>query len=142
MQGEFKFEPRDWPDPKAMVDELKSMGIETVVSVWPTVDERSENYGEMNDRGYLVTPDRGLSYHMSWMGNTVFYDATNPGAQKFVWEKCKENYYKNGIRCFWLDEAEPEYGPYDLIITAIMRDRHCSAATFIRLAMRKDFMTD
>ena len=24
MQGEFKFEPRDWPDPKAMVDELKS----------------------------------------------------------------------------------------------------------------------
>lgn len=113
MQGEFKFEPRDWPDPKAMVDELKSMGIETVVSVWPTVDERSENYGEMNDRGYLVTPDRGLSYHMSWMGNTVFYDVTNPGAQKFVWEKCKENYYKNGIRCFWLDEAEPEYGPYD-----------------------------
>ena len=94
MQGEFKFEPRDWPDPKAMVDELKSMGIETVVSVWPTVDERSENYGEMNDRGYLVTPDRGLSYHMSWMGNTVFYDATNPCAQKFVWEKCKENYYK------------------------------------------------
>ena len=113
MQGEFKFEPRDWPDPKAMVDELKNMGIETVVSVWPTVDERSENYGEMNDCGYLVTPDRGLSYHMSWMGNTVFYDATNPGAQKFVWEKCKENYYKNGIRCFWLDEAEPEYGPYD-----------------------------
>ena len=49
-----------------------------------------ENYGEMNDRGYLVTPDRGLSYHMSWMGNTVFYDATNPGAQKFVWEKCKK----------------------------------------------------
>lgn len=42
MQGEFKFGPRDWPDPKAMVDELKSMGIETVVSVWPTVDERSE----------------------------------------------------------------------------------------------------
>lgn len=47
------------------------------------------------------------------MGNTVFYDATHPGAQKFVWEKCKENYYKKGIRCFWLDEAEPEYGPYD-----------------------------
>ena len=33
--------------------------------------------------------------------------------QRFVWEKCKENYYKKGIRIFWLDEAEPEYGPYD-----------------------------
>ncbi len=112
-QGDFKFESRDWPDPEAMVKELKELGIETVVSVWPTIDERSENYGEMADKGYLVNPDRGLNYHMSWMGNTVFYDTTHPGAREFVWEKCKENYYKKGIRCFWLDEAEPEYGPYD-----------------------------
>lgn len=113
MQGEFKFEPRDWPDPEQMVKELKELGIETVVSVWPTIDERSENFGKMNDLGYLVTADRGNSNHMTWMGNTVFYDATHPGAQKFVWERCRENYYKKGIRCFWLDEAEPEYGPYD-----------------------------
>jgi len=32
-QGDFKFEPRDWPDPDAMVKELKELGIETVVSV-------------------------------------------------------------------------------------------------------------
>lgn len=113
MQGDFKFEPLDWPDPEAMVRELKELGIETVVSVWPTVDERSENFGIMSDMGYLVNADRGNQNHMTWMGNTVFYDATHPEAQKFVWERCKENYYKYGIRCFWLDEAEPEYGPYD-----------------------------
>lgn len=112
-QGDFKFEPRDWPDPQAMVDELKELGIETVVSVWPTIDERSENFGKMAANGWLVSADRGNSNHMTWMGNTVFYDATHPGAQKFVWERCKENYYKYGIKCFWLDEAEPEYGPYD-----------------------------
>lgn len=112
-QGDFRFEPRDWPNPEEMVRELKEMGIETVVSVWPTIDEKSVNFGEMNDRGYLVKADRGNSNHMTWMGNTIFYDATHPGAQKFVWEKCKENYYEKGIRCFWLDEAEPEYGPYD-----------------------------
>ena len=112
-QGDFKFEPRDWPDPDAMVKELKELGIETVVSVWPTIDEKSENFGEMADKGYLVSTDRGNGLHMTWMGNTIFYDATHPGAQKFVWEKCKENYYKKGIRTFWLDEAEPEYGPYD-----------------------------
>ncbi len=115
-QGDFKFEPRDWPDPQAMVDELKSMGIETVVSVWPTIDEKSENFGEMAGNGYLVRADRGNGIHMTWMGNTTFYDATNPGAQKFVWDRCRENYYKYGIRCFWLDEAEPEYGPYDFDI--------------------------
>lgn len=113
MQGDFKFEPLDWHDPEAMVRELKELGIETVVSVWPTVDERSENFGKMNEMGYLVNADRGNQNHMTWMGNTVFYDATHPGAQQFVWERCKENYYRYGIRCFWLDEAEPEYGPYD-----------------------------
>ena len=111
-QGEFKFEPRDWPDPEAMVKELKELGIETVVSVWPTIDERSENYGEMADRGYLVRTDRGNDWS-TWMGNTVYFDATHPGAQKFVWEKCKKNYYDLGIRIFWLDEAEPEYDCYE-----------------------------
>lgn len=113
LQGDFRFEPRDWPDPERMVRELKELGIETVVSVWPTIDERSENFGPMSEKGYLVTADRGSQNHMTWMGNTVFYDATHPGAQKFVWEKCRENYYSKGIRCFWLDEAEPEYGSYD-----------------------------
>lgn len=113
MQGEFKFEPRDWPDPDAMVKELKELGIETVVSVWPTIDERCENYREMAEKGYLVRNDRGNACHMTWMGNTTFYDTTHPGAREFVWNKCRENYYKKGIRIFWLDEAEPEYGTYE-----------------------------
>lgn len=113
IQGDFKFEPRDWPDPEGMIRELKELGIETVVSIWPTIDERSENFGKMSYSGYLVSADRGNGIHMTWMGNTVFYDATNPGAREYVWEKCRENYYKYGIKCFWLDEAEPEYGPYD-----------------------------
>lgn len=115
-QGDFKFEPRDWPDPEAMVRELKELGIETVVSVWPTIDERSENYGAMAENGLLVQADRANNLHMTWMGNATFYDATNPDAQRFVWNRCKENYYDLGIRCFWLDEAEPEYGPYDFDI--------------------------
>ncbi len=115
-QGDFRFEKRDWPNPAAMVKELKDMGVETVVSVWPTIDEKSENFGPMAEKGYLVTADRANAIHMTWMGNTTFYDATNPGAQKYVWDRCKENYYDLGIRCFWLDEAEPEYGPYDFDI--------------------------
>lgn len=107
LQGDFKFEPRDWPDPEAMVKELRDMGIEAAVSVWPTIDERSENWGPMAENGYLMATDR-CSERNTWMGPTVYYDATHPGAQQFVWERCRENYYNKGIRCFWLDEAEPE----------------------------------
>ncbi len=112
-QGEFRFDPHEWPDPDAMIRELREMDIEPVVSVWPTIDEKADTYPEMAENGYLIQFDRGLGVNMTWMGNTTFFDATHPGAREFVWEQCKENYYKKGIRCFWLDEAEPEYGPYD-----------------------------
>ena len=111
-QGDYRFEPLDWPDPEAMVKELKEMGIETVVSVWPTVDEKSENFGEMAEKGYLIRTDRGTDIS-TWMGDVLIFDATNPGAQRFVWEKCKAHYYDIGIRCFWLDEAEPEFACYE-----------------------------
>lgn len=112
-QGDFKFEPRDFPDPDAMIKELKSMGTEVMVSVWPTVDSMSENYKEMSDNGYLISTDRGMNIQMNWMGETVFFDATHPGAREFVWDICKKNYYDKGVKLFWLDEAEPEFGPYD-----------------------------
>lgn len=112
-QGTWCFDPKDWPDPKAMVAELKSLGIETMVSVWPTVDSRTENYKEMKSKGYLVNTDRGVSVNLDFMGNTTFYDATHPEARRFVWEKVKQNYYDLGIKLFWLDEAEPEYRAYD-----------------------------
>ena len=44
---------------------------------------------------------------MTFGGDSVFFDATNPEARKYVWEKCKKNYYDYGVRLFWLDEAEP-----------------------------------
>ena len=37
----------------------------------------------------------------------------NPAARRYVWDKCRQNYYDKGIRVFWLDEAEPEYLGYD-----------------------------
>ena len=112
-QGEWKFDPTYWPDPDAMVKELKELGIELMVSVWPTVDRESENYPEMREKGYLIRCDRGVQTGLQFMGDTIHYDATNPDARRYVWEKAKKNYYDKGIHIFWLDEAEPEYSAYD-----------------------------
>lgn len=111
--GDFRFDEEFFPDPKAMTDELKSMGIELMVSVWPQIDLTSENYEEMRQKNLLVKPEMGVNICMRFGGESVFFDATNPEARKYVWEKCKKNYYDNGIHAFWLDEAEPEYGVYD-----------------------------
>jgi alpha-D-xyloside xylohydrolase len=112
-QGEWKFDPRRWPDPRAMTDELASMGMRLMVSVWPTVDTRSENYLTMRDKNYLVRAERGTSLFKIAHGACTFYDATHPKAREFVWSKVKKNYYDHGIKMFWLDESEPSYTPYD-----------------------------
>jgi len=116
IQGDYKFDTTDWPDIEGMLAELRSLGVELMVSIWPTIDSRSENRSEMEEKGYLIGVDRGLRINMNWMGETVFFDPTNPRARDFLWQKAKTNYFDQGIRTFWLDEAEPEFGIYDFDI--------------------------
>ena len=111
--GDYRFDPEFFPDPAAMVKELKEMGIELMVSVWPQISLNSENYAEMDQQGLLVRAEYGEQVGMRFVEDSMFYDATNPRAREYVWRKCKQNYYDYGIRIFWLDEAEPEYGTYD-----------------------------
>ncbi len=112
-QGEWKFDPTYWPDPDGMIRELKEMGIELMVSIWPTVERDSENYQEMREKGYLIRTERGVRVGLDFMSPTIHYDATNPQAREYLWGKAKQNYFDKGIRIFWLDEAEPEYSVYD-----------------------------
>lgn len=112
-QGDWSFDPKYWPDPKGMVEELNKMGTRCMVSIWPTVDRNSVNFNEMREQGLLVRTEKGSSQTFDFLGDTRIYDATNPEAREFIWNKVKENYYKYGIDLFWLDEAEPEYIAYD-----------------------------
>ena len=119
-QGEWKFDPAEWPDPQAMVDELRALGVELMVSVWPSVNPDSENHYEMDRRGLLIGNERSLPLNMPfWDKGTKgqvfvrFYDPTNPEARRYVWEKVSQGYGRYGIRAFWLDACEPEMLPED-----------------------------
>ena len=113
LEGEWRFDPEYWPDPDGMIKELKEMGVELMVSVWPTVDHKSQNYREMRERGLLINVERGYPVGLHCVADTLHFDATNPEARDYVWGKIKQNYYDKGIKVFWLDEAEPEYSFYD-----------------------------
>ncbi len=112
-QGDWGFDPEYWPDPQAMVDELREMGVRCMVSIWPTVDRKSVHFHEMFEKGLLIRTERGSIQCFDFYGDTVIYDALNPEARDYIWNRVKENYYKYGIDLFWLDEAEPEYSAYD-----------------------------
>lgn len=132
-QGDWSFDPEFWPDPgecdvfctigisglcgiDAMVKELKEMKVELMVSIWPTVSTQSPNYPHMHEHGLLIRNDRGYRKVMENEADVSHFDSTNPESRSFVWSQAKKNYYEKGIKVFWLDEAEPEYSPYDFDI--------------------------
>ena len=117
-QGEWKFDPHDWPDPAGLVSELRAMGIETMVSVWPTVSASSENYAAMLEAGHLLTTERGVPVVIPFPdkdpfgpGFFTYYDAFNEAARDRHWEIVKRNYVDLGFDHFWLDACEPEMRP-------------------------------
>ncbi len=116
-QGDFKFDPALWPDPKAMVEELEEMGIRLMVSIWPTTNPKSENYAYMDDRNMILRTENGTYGMQDFYGQQDYIDTLNPAARDYMWSLARRNYYSCGIKCFWLDEAEPGLIPnhYDNI---------------------------
>ncbi len=110
--GDWAFDPGCWPDPSAMVKELKSMGMECMVSIWPTVDYACDNFGYMRDHGLVIRNERGMSLQNGAKLET-FYDATHPDARTYLWEQVRKGYVEHGIKLFWLDTMEPELIPLE-----------------------------
>jgi alpha-D-xyloside xylohydrolase len=117
--GDWRFEPSEWPDPQAMVDELSALGVRLMVSVWPSVSVMSSNYQPMLNAGHFIANERGApGHHSDWPDRhastrlpVAFYDASNADAREYVWDQLYANYYAYGIKLFWLDACEPELRP-------------------------------
>ncbi|MER7273937.1 TIM-barrel domain-containing protein [Dactylosporangium sp. NPDC000244] len=114
FHGDWRFDPQRWPDPAGMVAHLRELGVEVVVSIWPTVSERSSNYAEMQRQGMLLHSDElSIASRFVDVGHTGpaflhYYDPSNPQARAYVWDQIRAGYYDLGIRGFWLDACEPE----------------------------------
>jgi alpha-D-xyloside xylohydrolase len=72
----------------------------------------------MERRGLLIGTEFGPVAHADWPDKGIdatvqvaFYDATNPTAREFVWEKVRDSYLSIGIEVFWADACEPELKP-------------------------------
>jgi alpha-D-xyloside xylohydrolase len=114
-QGELDLDPKRWPDPAAMNDQLHSMGFRTLLSVWPHFAPGTRYYDMLLDKGWLIhradgTPDSGQ--FASSIGPNI--DTTNPAAAKWFWEAIRDRYIKpDHFDYIWLDETEPDIDPAD-----------------------------
>ncbi|WP_446742389.1 glycoside hydrolase family 31 protein [Silvibacterium acidisoli] len=114
-QGEMDLDPKRWPDPAAMNDQLHQMGISTLLSVWPHFAPGTRYYDMLKEKGYLINHADG-SPDMGGNPNTVGpnIDTTNPEASRFWWESIRDRYIKPfHFDYLWLDETEPDINPYN-----------------------------
>jgi alpha-glucosidase/alpha-D-xyloside xylohydrolase len=113
-QGEMDLDPKRWPDPAGMNRELHSMGVNTLLSVWPHFAPGTQFYDMLLNKGWLIhtpdgTPDSG-TYNKITIGPNI--DTTNPEAATWWWEKIRDRYVKPyGFDYIWLDETEPDVDP-------------------------------
>lgn len=112
-QGELDLDPKRWPDPAGMNRQLHSMGVKTLLSVWPHFAADTQFYDMLKQKGWLIhtadgTPDPGN--FSKEIGPNI--DTTNPDAARWWWESIRDRYIKPyGFDYLWLDETEPDNDP-------------------------------
>ena len=110
--GSHQFEAARYPDPQAMLDSVHAMGGRFMISVWPKFYCNTDNYKEIDAKGWMYHQAVKDDIH-DWVGPGYvgsFYDAYDAGARKMFWRQMDENLfskYKYGIDAWWMDASEP-----------------------------------
>ena len=115
--GDFAFNPQCFPDPSAMVRQLRAHGIEVMVSLWPHAGALSANFPYLKSHDMLTHNASGqfLNESIPWMPwppgpqpEASAVDFIAPAAQAYVSALLQRNYVQHGIKMFWLDADEPD----------------------------------
>lgn len=108
--GSHDFDKEFFPDPKALVDTVHDMNAQIMISVWPKFYPTTENYKELNAKGYML--NRNIEEgNLDWIYPgylNAFYDAYNPGARDMYWKQLHEKINVYGFDAWWLDAVEPD----------------------------------
>ncbi len=116
--GVWDFNPRTFPAPKKMMDELHGMGFKVMLWVCPFVSADSKEYRELSAKAGLLkdSKNNGESLLMKWWnGFSAELDLTNPVAVN--WFQGRLDYLQTmyGVDGYKLDAGDFEYYPPNII---------------------------
>lgn len=104
----FTFDPKAFPRPKEMHEELEREGIRTVAIVDPGVSKADyPAYEDGKAKGVFLKTSSGEDYvGRVWPGDTVFPDFTREDAREY-WARHHEVLFEAGISGIWNDMNDP-----------------------------------
>jgi alpha-D-xyloside xylohydrolase len=92
--GQKNFDPLRFPNPKALADELHSLGAKLMVSIWPIMTGDCPNQRELQERGLML-------------GNQSTYNAISAEAREVYWQQANRGLFAQGVDAWWCDCTEP-----------------------------------
>lgn len=94
LWGQKSFDAARFPDPADMIRRLHEMDIHFMISIWPTMDAKSDNYKEFQEKGLLLAAG-GI------------YNAFLPEGRSLYWEQINRGLFAHGVDAWWCDSSEP-----------------------------------
>lgn len=108
--GSQNYDAKRYPNPQAMLDSVHQMGGRFMISVWPKFYSNTDNYKELDSKGWIYRQAVTDSIY-DWLGYMgSFYDAYSAGARKMFWNQMDRGLYskyKKGVDAWWMDASEP-----------------------------------
>ena len=115
--GRLEWNRTQFPDPKAMLDSLKSMGVHTVLINQPYINKIGalDNYNMLSEAGMLIKDSAGNTHDVTtWVGDAGMFDISNPATREWMWNRLK-GITADGISGWWGDLGEPEVHPLSIM---------------------------
>lgn len=103
---DFEWDPRTFPEPKAMLTRLKSRGLKISLWINPYIGQASPLFAEGKQGGYFLKRSDGSVWQWDlWQAGNAIVDFTNPQAREWFKSKLRP-LLEMGVDCFKTDFGE------------------------------------
>ncbi len=111
--GRLEWNHNQFPDPRAMLDSLNRMGVNTVLIHQPYINKTGalDNYNMLEEAGLLTRDSAGNTVDVhTWVGDAGMFDISNPDTRQWLWNRLA-TITGDGVYGWWGDLGEPEVHP-------------------------------
>jgi len=105
--GHLEFQPTLWPDPAALLAEMRAQHFEVITHEYPVLHDESPLFAEAEARGYLLAAgyERASSAGANYRQGQRYVDFSDPAARAWWWSAHRD-LVRLGVGGWWLDGGE------------------------------------
>lgn len=124
--GDWTFKKETFPEPKKMIDELKSMGFDVSLWICPFVQFDAPDFEYLEENNLLIRDKKGkIANRRWWNGRDPVLDFTHPKAREWFSEKCQWLIDEYGVSGFKQDAGDPLwYRNSDQLYAGVTANEH------------------